>query len=491
MRFGQNLLRMAWKARFVQFFIQSLLFSSIRVNFSPVERIFDLKRWKMRFAQNVLRIAWKARFVQFSWKAYCFHVLALISVPWAIFGFGTFKNAIWSKHPPHGLKSTFCSIFIQSLLFSSISVTLSPVKRFFGSKTLKNAIWPKRPPHCLKSTFCTIFMESLLFSRIGVNFGPLSNFWIWNVEKCDLAKTSSCLKSTFSTILMKSLLVSRIGVNFCPVERFWLWNVEKCDLVKTSSAWPEKHVLYNFYTKPTVFTYWREFQSGRAIFWSKTLKIAILSKRPPHGLKSTFCTIFIQSLLFSRIGVNFGPLSNFWIWNVEKCDLVKTSSAWPEKHVLYNFDGKPTVFTYSREFPSGRAIFWSKTLKNAIWPKRPPDGLKSTFCTIFMKSLLLFSRIGLNFSPAERFLDLKRWKMRFGENVLRMAWKARFLQFSYKAYSFHVLALISVPWAIFGFGTLKNAIWPKRPPHGLKSTFCTIFIQSLLFSSIGVNFSPV
>ena len=176
MRFGQTSSAMPEK-HVLSIFIESVLFLRIRVNFSPVERIFDLKRWKMRFAQNVLRIAWKARFVQFSWKAYCFHVLALISVPWAIFGFGTLKNAIWSKHPPHGLKSTFCSIFIQSLLFSSISVTLSPVKRFFGSKTLKNAIWPKRPSHCLKSTFCTIFMESLLFSRICVNFSPVERLF--------------------------------------------------------------------------------------------------------------------------------------------------------------------------------------------------------------------------------------------------------------------------------------------------------------------------
>ena len=365
----------------------------------------------------------------------------------AIFGSKTLNNKIWPKRPPDGLKITFCTILIQSLLFSSIGVNFSPVKRFLDLKTLNNEIWPKRPPDGLKSTFCTIFMESLLFSRIGVNFGPLSNFWIWNVEKCDLAKTSS--------------------------------------------AWPEKHVLYNFHTEPTVFkywrefqsgkpifgsktlnneiwskrpphglkstfctifiqslqffTYWREFQSGRAIFWSKALKIAIWSKRPPHGLKSTFCTIFIQSLLFSRIGVNFGSLSNFWIWNVEKCDLVKTSLAWPEKHVLYNFDGKPTVFTYSREFQSGRAIFWSKTLKNAIWPKRPPHGLKSRFCTIFIQSLQ-FSRIGVNFSPVERFFWSK---------------------------------------------TLKIAISSKRPPHGLKSTFSTIFIQSLQFSRIGANFGPL
>ena len=142
------------------------------------------------------------------------------------------------------------------------------------------------------------------------------------------------------------------------------------------------------------------------------------------------------------------------------------------------------------EFESRRAIFGSETLRNAIWSKRPPHGLKSTFCTLFMESLL-FSRIGVNFSPAWRFLVLKRWEMRFGLNVHRMAWKARLVQFSYNAYCFHVLALISVPWAIFGSVTLENAIWSKGPPHRPKSTFSTMFIQSLLLWRIGVNFSPL
>ena len=284
--------------------MESLLFSRIGVNFSRVERFLDLERWKMRFGQNVLRMAWKARFVQFSYKAYCFHVLAWILVRQSDFWLWNVEkcdlvktSSAWpEKHVLynfHGKPTafTYCREFQSG-------------RAIFGSGTLKNAIWPKRPPHSLKSTFCTIFIQSLLFSRIGVNFSP--------------------------------------------AERFWLWNVEKCDLVKTSSAWPEKHVLYNFHTKPTVFTYWREFQFRRAIFGSETLRNAIWSKRPPHGLKSTFCTIFIESLLFSRIGVNFRPLSKFWIWNVKKCDLAKTSSSWPEKHVLYNFHRKPTVFTYWR-----------------------------------------------------------------------------------------------------------------------------------------------
>ena len=184
-------------------------------------------------------------------------------------------------------------------------------------------------------------------------------------------------------------------------------------MVKTSSAWPQKYVLYNFHTKPTVFTYWREFQSGGAIFDEKRFKNTIWPKRPPHCLKSTFCTIFMESLLFSRIGVNLGAFGDFWIWNVQNAIWSKR----PPHGLKSTFC---TIFTYWREFQSGSAIFGSQTLKNALWSKRPPHGLKSTFCTIFIQSLQ-FSRIHVNFSPVKRFLDLKRLKMRFGQNVLRIA----------------------------------------------------------------------
>ena len=48
--------------------------------------------------------------------------------------------------------------------------------------TLKHAIWPKRAPHDLKRAFCTIFMESALFSRFEENFRAAQNckmalFW--------------------------------------------------------------------------------------------------------------------------------------------------------------------------------------------------------------------------------------------------------------------------------------------------------------------------
>ena len=159
--------------------------------------------------------------------------------------------------------------------------------------------------------------------------------------------------------------------------------------------------------------------------------------------KARFVQISWKAYCFHVLVWILVRLSDFWLWNVEKCDLVRTSSALPEKHVLYNFHRKPTVFTYWRKFQSRWANFGSKTLKNAIWSKRSQHCRKSTFWTIFLESLL-FLRIGVNFCPVERFWALKRWKMRFGQNLLRMASKARFVQFSYKAYSFHVLAWISV-----------------------------------------------
>ena len=238
----------------------------------------------------------------------------------------------------------------------------------------------------MKSTFCTIFIESLLFSPIGVNFSPVEQL-AWKARFVQFSWKAHCFP-----------FLERIYGQCDDFDNF-----EKCDLANTSSEWRERHVLYNFHRKPTVFTYWRKFQSSRAIFESKTSKNAIWPKRPPHGVESTFCTIFIERLLFSPIGVNFSPLrANLGYlkrWKMRFGQNV--SSAWREKHVLYNFHRKLTVFTYWREFQSSRAIFGPKTSKNAIWPKRRPHGVKSTFWTIFIESLL-FSRIGVNFSPVEQ-----------------------------------------------------------------------------------------
>ena len=208
---------------------------------------------------------------------------------------------------------------------------------------------------------------------------------------------------------MESLLFLRIGVNFSPVERFL-----------ALKRWKRR-------------------------FGQNVLRMA---------WKARFVQFLYKAYCFNVLAWISVRWSNFWLWNVEKCDLVKTSSALPEKHVLYNFHTKPTAFKNWRKFQSGKAIFVSKTLKNEIWPKRPSNSLKSTFCTIFSKN----SRLSIKIVQNVLFRHCGG-KMRFGQTVLRIASKARLLQFWYKAYTFHVLAWILVRWSDFWSKTLT--FWPN------------------------------
>ena len=191
-------------------------------------------------------------------------------------------------------------------------------------------------------------------------------------------------KARFAQILLKAYCFHVLAWILVRRSDYWLWNVEKCDLVKTSSAFPEKHVLYNFHGKPTAFTYCLNFSPVERFLDLKRWKMRFGQNVLRMAWKALFVQFSYKAYCFHLLAWISVPQSDFWLWNAEKCDLVKTSSV----------------------------------------------SLKS----------LLFSRIGVNFSPVERFLDLKRWKMRFGQNVLRMAWKARFVQFSYKTYCFHLLA---------------------------------------------------
>ena len=226
------------------------------------------------------------------------------------------------------------------------------------------------------------------------------------------------------------------------------------------------------------------------ILTTLTLKDAIWPKRAPHELKKGFCTIFMESALFSRFEENLRPVWRFWqLWHwkmrfgrnvfrmtwkerfvqfswkahcfpvlkrilgqcddlesfdAQKCDLAKSCCASPEKSGLYNFHKKRTVF------------FFGENLRPVWW-----------------------------------FWQLWRSKMRFGENLLRMIWKERFVQFSWKAHCFPVFKRISSQWTILTTLTLTNAIWRKPAAHDLKRAFCTIFMERALFSFFGENLRPV
>ena len=207
----------------------------------------------------------------------------------------------------------------------------------------------------------------------------------------------------------------------------------------------------------------------------------------PHDLKRAFCTIFMKTALFSRFGENLRPVWRFWeLWRSQmrfgqnvvrmtwkkrlvqfslkaqcfpvlkrilgqcddfenfdapKCDLAKTCCAWPEKWVLYNFHEERTVLPYWKEFEASVTILRTLTLANAIWPKRGAHDLKRAFCRVLMESALFFRFEG-NLRPVWRFWELWRSKMRFGQNVLRMTCKERFVLFSWRAHCFSVFKRI-------------------------------------------------
>ena len=207
---------------------------------------------------------------------------------------------------------------------------------------------------------------------------------------------------------------------------------------------------------------------------------------------------------------------------------------WNNRFVQFSW--KANCFPVLRGFQASVTILTTLTLTNAIWPKRAAHDLKRGFCTIFIKSALFFLFCE-NFKTVWLFWELWRSKMRFAQNVLRLTWKQRFVQFSWKAHSFSFFARISgqcdyfenfdaqtcdlaktcCAWpensvlsnfhgerTVFPFWrdfeasfpilrtlTVKNAIWPKRAAHDLKKGFCTIFMKSALFRLFGENLRPV
>ena len=74
MQFGQNVLRMTWKERFVQFLWKAHCFPVLKRILGQCDDFENFDSPECDFAKKVLRMTWKERFVQFSRKAHCFPV---------------------------------------------------------------------------------------------------------------------------------------------------------------------------------------------------------------------------------------------------------------------------------------------------------------------------------------------------------------------------------------------------------------------------------
>ena len=471
--------------------MESSLFSRFGENFRAVWRFWELWRSKMQFRQNVLRMTWKERFVQFSWKTLCFSVLKRITGHCE-----DFENFDAKKCD---LAKTCCAWPAMSVLYNVYGKRpFFPLRREFQASvtilrilTLKNAIWPKRAAHDLKRAFCTFFMETALFFRFEEHFisGQFYDFEKFDAHKCDLAKTCCAWPAM-------SVLYNVYGK--LTLFLFWREFQSSVTISRTlalkNAIWPKRaaHDLKRafctiFMESALFFSFLREMEAIVTILRTLTLKNAIWPTRAAHDLQWAFCTIFMESPLFSRFGENFSPVWRFWeLWrskmrfrqNVlrmtwkerfvqfswkahcfpvlkriwDKCNDFKNFDAqkmrfgqnvlrmtW--KELFVQFPWKAHCFSFLKRIWGQFQDFKKLTLRNATWPKRAAHDLKRAFRTIFMTSAL-FSLFGENFRPVWRFWELWGSKMRFGKNVLRMTWKERFVQFSWKAHFFPVLARI-------------------------------------------------
>ena len=155
-------------------------------------------------------------------------------------------------------------------------------------------------------------LKSPLFFRFKENLRPVSVFENFGTQKSDLAKTCCAWPE-------KRTLYNFHGKR--TIFPFWREFQAKVTILrtltlkmrfgKTCCVWPEKSVLYNFHGKHTVFPFWREFEASLTTWRTLTLKNAIWPKRAAHDLKGAFCTIFMESALFSRFDENFRPRWRF------------------------------------------------------------------------------------------------------------------------------------------------------------------------------------
>ena len=361
MRFGQNVLRMTEKDRFVQFswkahcfpglkriwgqcddfenfdahkcdlaktccawpeknvctiFTKSALFSLFGENLRQVWRSWQLWRSEMRKGQNVPRMTWKEGCVQFLWKAHRFPVLERMLGQCDDFdNFDAHKCDLgktccaWPKRTVlynfHGKRTVFP--YWRKL---KRSVTI------LRTLTLKNAIWPNGAAHDLKRAFCTIFIKSAVFSLFGENFRPVWRFWDSWPSKIRFGQNVLLMtwKEGFVQFSWKAHFFAFLERIWGKCDEFDNFDAQKCDLAKACSAWSENSVLYNFHGKRTVFPFRREFQASGTILGLLTLKNPIWPKRAAHDLKRGFCTIFMKSALFCLFGENYGKRTVFPLW---------------------------------------------------------------------------------------------------------------------------------------------------------------------------------
>ena len=365
-RFRQN--NAIWRfCHFEQLFLKSSRFCLKRrfwAGFAEIEPVWQIKQFPAAFPRlkQFPKITVLRSFYQ---KKAIFAKTTVLSI-FAIFPF----CAALSKSQPflpqkvaaHDLKWAFCTIFMESALFSSFEENFRPEKSALFSRFKENfrrvwrfsELWPSKIRFgqnvlrmIWKEHFVQFSWKVHCFS-VEDDFRPVWRFWKHWRSKMRFRQNvlSMTWKERFVKSSWKAHCFKVLARTLSQCDDFKNFDPQKCDLPKTCCVWPKKSVLYNFPGKRTVFPFWREFETSVEIFNSLSLKNAILAKRAAHDVKRAFCINFMKSALFSLFGENLRrlwPFSQLWRSQMRFGQNVLRMT-WKER--LYNFHGKRTVLKF-------------------------------------------------------------------------------------------------------------------------------------------------
>ena len=351
--------------------MKSALFSGFGENFRPLWRFWELWRSQMRFGQNVLAMTWKERFVQFLWKAHCFPLLARISGQCDDFeNFDGQKSDLAKTCCAWPEKSVLYNFYRKRTVFPFWKEGFVQVLGKEHSFPVLARIWGQCDDFenfdaqkcALAKTCCALTLQECFvqfswkarcFPVLARISGQCNDFENFDPQKCDLAKTCCAWpeKSLFIQFSWRAHcfpVLKRISIQCDDFENF---AAQKCDLAKTCFAWPEKSVLYNFHLKRTVFPFWREFQASVTILRAFPLKNGIWLKRAAHDLKrALFWQNLIKAVCFGQIAfLNVKVLKSVTLaWNfLQKGTTVRFSLKWYQ-----------TLFSGHAEHVLAKSHFW-------------------------------------------------------------------------------------------------------------------------------------
>ena len=162
---------------------------------------------------------------------------------------------------------------------------------------------------------------------------------------------------------MEGALFSRFLENFRPAWRFWeLWRSKmRFGQNLLRMTWKERVIQLSW--KAHCFIRFEENLRPVSRFWELwRLKIRFGQNVLRMTWKAGFVQFSSKAHCFSILQRISGQFHDFENFAAQKCDFAKTCCAWPEKSVLYNFHGRRTVFSFSREFQVRVTILRTLTL---------------------------------------------------------------------------------------------------------------------------------